>query len=301
MVVPDILIFVAALAGLILGHELGHFVAARLSGVRIDEFGIGFPPRIATLFVAGGTRYSINAIPLGGFVRPAGEDDPTVPNGLAGARKLVRAFVLISGPGANFLLAIVAFTAAYKFAFGDAGLAQATIFFITSSLLNNSLGVYVATVGRLSPSQALLGLVRVPAVYAIPLAFLVRMARIELPLALWRPVELIAAAAVPMMLLILGMQMAGEDFRAPGRLVWLAAGFRLLASPLIALVLAPSFGLTGVGYKAGILESAMPSAVLSSIIALEFDAQPAFVSAVVLVTTLLSPLTLTPLLAILGP
>ncbi|MCJ7512756.1 MAG: M50 family metallopeptidase [Anaerolineales bacterium] len=116
---PDLLVFVLILAALILGHELGHFVAARARGVRVDEFGIGFPPRLATLFQAGGTRFTLNAIPLGGFVRPAGEDDPNFPGGLASASKRTRAIVLLAGPLANILIALLAFSAAYRFAAPD--------------------------------------------------------------------------------------------------------------------------------------------------------------------------------------
>lgn len=115
----DFLVFLVVIAGLILGHELGHFLVARACKVRVDEFGVGFPPRLLTLFTAGGTRFTLNAIPLGGFVRPSGEDDPTVPGGLAGASKRVRTAVLLAGPTANILLAFLAFTAAYKFAAPD--------------------------------------------------------------------------------------------------------------------------------------------------------------------------------------
>ena len=115
----DLLIFIVVIATLILGHELGHFLTARLGKVRVDEFGIGFPPRLLTLFTAGGTRFTLNAIPLGGFVRPSGEDDPAVAGGLAGAPKRVRAAVLLAGPAANVLLAFLAFVAAYKFAAPD--------------------------------------------------------------------------------------------------------------------------------------------------------------------------------------
>ena len=106
----DFLLFAFVLGALIIGHELGHFIAARLTKVKVDEFGLGFPPRLATLFRAGGTKFTVNAIPLGGFVRPAGEDDPTVEGGLAGANKRTRAAVLIAGPLANVLLAILAFS-----------------------------------------------------------------------------------------------------------------------------------------------------------------------------------------------
>jgi regulator of sigma E protease len=115
----DFVLFVVVLAVLILGHEFGHFLAAKATGVKVEEFGLGFPPRLATLFHFRGTRFTLNAIPLGGFVRPAGEDDPDVPGGLASAPKRVRTLVLVAGPLANVLLAFLAFTAAYKYAAPD--------------------------------------------------------------------------------------------------------------------------------------------------------------------------------------
>ena len=105
--------FVLVLTPIILIHELGHFVAARLSGIRVDEFGLGFPPRAVKLFKRGDTLYSLNWIPVGGFVRPAGEDDPSIPDGLAAASKRARFFTLIAGSAANFLLAAVIFWFAY--------------------------------------------------------------------------------------------------------------------------------------------------------------------------------------------
>lgn len=115
----DLLIFIVVLGTLIIGHEFGHLLIAKACRVRVDEFGVGFPPRLTTLFTAAGTRFTLNAIPLGGFVRPAGEDDPSVVGGLAGAPKRVRTAVLLAGPAANVLLAFIAFTAAFKFAAPD--------------------------------------------------------------------------------------------------------------------------------------------------------------------------------------
>ena len=99
--------FVGALAALIIIHELGHFFASRLLGVEVEEFGLGFPPRILTLFTAGGTRFSLNLIPLGGFVRPKGENDPSVPGGLAAASPWVRLAVLSAGPLANLAVGVI--------------------------------------------------------------------------------------------------------------------------------------------------------------------------------------------------
>jgi regulator of sigma E protease len=90
-------------------HELCHYWAARLSNIRVEEFGFGLPPRLTKLAEKNGTVYSLNWIPLGGFVRPAGEDDPTISDGLAAASKRARFFVLSAGAGANMLMAIVVF------------------------------------------------------------------------------------------------------------------------------------------------------------------------------------------------
>lgn len=100
-------LFILALASLIVVHELGHFLAAKLCRIKVLEFGIGFPPRMARLFTIGGTEFTLNWIPLGGFVRPSGENDPTIPGGLAAANPWARIFVLLAGPAANILTAII--------------------------------------------------------------------------------------------------------------------------------------------------------------------------------------------------
>lgn len=99
--------FILGLAALILLHELGHFLVAKLLKVEIEEFGLGFPPRAAKLFEAGGTVFSLNWIPLGGFVRPKGENDPSIPGGLAAASPWVRLAVLFAGPFMNLAIGVV--------------------------------------------------------------------------------------------------------------------------------------------------------------------------------------------------
>ncbi|OGO20283.1 MAG: hypothetical protein A2Z14_16250 [Chloroflexi bacterium RBG_16_48_8] len=164
----------------------------------------------------------------------------------------------------------------------------------------NSVGVYIATVGKLSPSRAFIGLFKVPAVYTIPLAFIVRASQVELPLALWRPIELMSSAAIPCMLLVLGMQIGNSGFPKHLGLLSITTGLRLIVSPAIAFFFAHALGLSGAAFQAGIIEAAVPTAVITSIIALEFDIDPTYVTSAILVTTLLSPITLTPLLALLG-
>jgi regulator of sigma E protease len=102
--------FVVVFAGIILVHELGHFIAARLLGIEVDEFGIGFPPRLVKLFHWKGTDFTLNWIPLGGFNKIKGEDNPDLPGGLAAAKPWKRILVLVAGVTMNLLTAVLVYT-----------------------------------------------------------------------------------------------------------------------------------------------------------------------------------------------
>jgi len=104
--------FLAVIVVLILAHELGHFVTAKASGVRVDEFGLGFPPRLLSV-KWGETRYSLNAIPLGGFVKMAGEEDPAESRSLASKSIGIRILVLSAGSLMNLLLPLLLFSIAF--------------------------------------------------------------------------------------------------------------------------------------------------------------------------------------------
>lgn len=104
------LVFLAVFAGVVFIHEFGHFIVARLCGVEVEEFGFGLPPRILTMFHWKGTDFTLNWLPLGGFVRPKGENDPNVAGGLAAASPWTRLAVLFAGPTMNLLLGVVVFS-----------------------------------------------------------------------------------------------------------------------------------------------------------------------------------------------
>ena len=111
-VVITIVLFLVVLGGLVLVHELGHFITARLAGVRVLEFGIGFPPRAKVLRSSGETLYTLNWLPIGGFVKLEGEDgdDTSDPRSFARARLPVKVIVLVAGVAMNLLLSLVIFT-----------------------------------------------------------------------------------------------------------------------------------------------------------------------------------------------
>lgn len=99
--------FVGAIAALIVVHELGHYLAAKVCGIPVQEFGIGFPPRLVRLFKFQETEFTLNAIPLGGFAMPAGENDPNVPGGFSAASPWKRIFIFVAGPAMNLLAALL--------------------------------------------------------------------------------------------------------------------------------------------------------------------------------------------------
>ncbi len=99
--------FAIVLGLLLFFHEFGHFIVSRLLKIEVEEFGFGFPPRAARLFKWGSTDITLNWIPFGAFVRPKGENDPTVEGGMAAASPWTRLAVLLGGPAMNVLIGIL--------------------------------------------------------------------------------------------------------------------------------------------------------------------------------------------------
>ncbi len=107
-----LLAFVLVLGVLVLAHEAGHYFTAKAFGVKVNEFGIGYPPRLFAV-KRGETEYSINMLPLGGFVKLSGEEDPNAPDSLASKSHAKRIIVLASGAVINALLPLILLTGAF--------------------------------------------------------------------------------------------------------------------------------------------------------------------------------------------
>lgn len=105
--------FVVVLSLLVFAHELGHFIMAKRAGVKVLEFGFGYPPRLLKIATIDDTEYTINALPIGGFVRMEGEENPSSPGSLASKSRWTRASVLMAGSAMNFLLAIIIYIAIF--------------------------------------------------------------------------------------------------------------------------------------------------------------------------------------------
>jgi predicted permease len=208
-------------------------------------------------------------------------------------RAMTSAFLIVvmfSNSG-NYGLPIV------LFAFGREALAHATVYYVVNAVATYTLGVFLAAAGHRSIGRAAMGVLRVPAVWAVAAAGLVMATGATLPPAVMRPVELLSGAAIPTMILVLGMQF--ERAARPERpgLVAVAGVLALVVTPLVALSASRLLGLSAVARQAAVVQSGMPSAVLTTILALEFDLAPSFVTACVMVSTIASPFTVTLLIA----
>ncbi|NLN70185.1 MAG: site-2 protease family protein [Chloroflexi bacterium] len=109
-----ILQVVVVIGLLVFFHELGHFLAARAVGVPIEEFGFGYPPRLAKIATWQGTEITLNWIPFGGFVRPKGEADETIEDGMAAAPAWKRLVIAAAGPLMNFLIGLIILVVIYS-------------------------------------------------------------------------------------------------------------------------------------------------------------------------------------------
>ena len=107
-----VLAMIAMVVALVVIHELGHFAVAKFFGVRVNEFGVGFPPKLFG-WRKGETEYTLNALPLGGFVRLEGEEEATDPRSLASKSPGVRAAILGAGSFMNAVLAVAIFAALF--------------------------------------------------------------------------------------------------------------------------------------------------------------------------------------------
>ncbi|MGC8857054.1 MAG: AEC family transporter, partial [Anaerolineae bacterium] len=207
-------------------------------------------------------------------------------------RSLLLAVVLTAafGNNGNYGLPLV------SFAFGEKALAYATVFFVTTSILFNTVGVLIASLGHMDLKNALLGLFKIPTVYAAGLAIGLNGLHLTLPLPLARTVELAANGSIPLMLVLLGLELTRVQWANSKRALGASVFVRMIAGPGVGLVLTALFGMQGAVRQANVVQASMPAAVSTTVLATEFQLEPALVTAIVFVSTVISPLTLTPLL-----
>ncbi|HET7480337.1 MAG TPA: AEC family transporter [Rubrobacteraceae bacterium] len=194
-----------------------------------------------------------------------------------------------------------------QFAFGEEGLRRAVLFFVVQAVLAQTVAVYIAGAGHGDWLDGFKRLFRMPQVYAVLAALAVRWTGIQLDASsggilndLFRGVALMGDATVPVLLIVLGLQLAESNKTTQRREIALATVMRLVVSIPLALALAYLLQMDGLSTKLAVILASMPTAVNMMILAIEFDVRPRLVSGVVAVSTFLSLISLTVLLLIFG-
>ncbi|RTZ82393.1 MAG: AEC family transporter [SAR324 cluster bacterium] len=210
------------------------------------------------------------------------------------SREITAAFVLIAtfGNVGNFGLPLIVFR------WGETARTFATVYFVATVFISFVICVGVASWARSGGVTAVFSVFKTPALIALIPALVFNITDLEVPIFLSRLSGLLGQAMIPVMLITLGVQM-GEIVKIKINFnVFAASTVRLIGGPVLALLLIPFFGLEGMERSTGILQAAMPAAVLASIIALEYKLLPEFVTTTVLFSTLYSILTLTVILTL---
>jgi predicted permease len=203
--------------------------------------------------------------------------------------KKKNALVLASAfPNAgNFGLPII------LFAFGEVGLGIGVVFMAVQQILMNSVGVYYASRDQQGARGAFLNIFKIPGFLAVFSAILLKMTKLELLPLLDRPLMLLGNAAIPCLLILLGMSLGRMDMHKSYSFVALAASMKLLVFPLVAFLLLPYFfPIQSIYGKVLLVSAACPTATTITLLALQFDCEPPLVSTVALVTTLTSLVTI---------
>ncbi len=208
------------------------------------------------------------------------------------SREITAAFVLIAtfGNVGNFGLPLIVFR------LGETARTFATVYFVATVFISFVICVGVASWARSGGVTAVFSVFKTPALIALIPALVFNITDVEVPIFLSRLSGLLGQAMIPVMLVTLGVQMGQIPKIKINFNVFAASTVRLIGGPVLALLIVPYFGLEGLERSTGILQAAMPAAVLASIIALEYKLLPEFVTTTVLFSTLYSILTLTVIL-----
>jgi len=185
------------------------------------------------------------------------------------------------------------------FALGEGALGLATVYYAISALLTNTFGVFFASSGSAPPTKALQQSLRAPVLYAAVIGLLLNRFAVPVPDSLFRAVDLMADAAIPCMLVLLGIQLSVTPINRDQFVVWRSIAIRLVLAPLTALLLCLLLGIGGLERQVFILQASMPTAVVTTVLATEFGAAPRLVAAAVLGSTLASMATISLVLTLL--
>ncbi|RSK26688.1 AEC family transporter [Bacillus sp. HMF5848] len=184
------------------------------------------------------------------------------------------------------------------FAYGETGFTFAVSFLVLQSIIMNFFGVYYAAKGHAGVKDAILAVLKMPVTYALLGALFFNIANVPFPENIFSAIDLLADAAIPVAMLILGMQLADLNIGKVFDFEKVVYGVttRMVISPLLAYVFVTIMPFEPLLQKVLIVLTAMPTAVTTTMYALHFNTRPQLVSSITLCTTVLSAITITLLL-----
>jgi predicted permease len=187
------------------------------------------------------------------------------------------------------------------FAYGDKGFQYAVVILTLHTMIISTFGVYYAAKGKMDIKGSLLSILKMPMIWGSVAGLLWQYLNLPLPENMYNAISLVADAAIPTIMITLGMQLAELK---PSNLQWgkisLSLIIRLIISPVIAWAIARCLGTETLLEKVMIVSAAMPAAAITTMYALQYDSEPDLVSSITLFGTLLSVITLSILLTLLG-
>ena len=184
------------------------------------------------------------------------------------------------------------------FAFGQEGMERAIVFFVVQATLAGTLATYLASRSHLNPKQAFRSVFKIPMLYAGIAGLVMNLLGYQPPAVFDQPLKILGGAAVPCMLIVLGIQLSGAFSLREYKGLLAVCLIRLVLSAVVAFLLTWALNISGLTQQVLIVVSAMPTAVYTIILATEFRSRPEFVTNAVVATTILSAATLTPLITL---
>ncbi|NLM26215.1 MAG: AEC family transporter [Firmicutes bacterium] len=165
---------------------------------------------------------------------------------------------------------------------------------VVQNVTTNTLGFFNAGRAHMDWKQSLINICKMPTIYAIPLALILKYLAVDMTKApFWPAFEFIRQGLISVALITLGVQLSRTSFNFKDREVYLAVAMRLIGGPILAVILLKLFGAQGILAQALMISSSVPTSVNTALIAVEYNNRPDFASQAVMVSTLLSAITLT--------
>ncbi len=186
------------------------------------------------------------------------------------------------------------------FAFGEKALAYAVVILVTFTFPLGTLAVFIASKGKTSVKASILEITKMPLFYSIIFAVIFKYFNIPVPSLIMKPLTLMGEAAIPTLLILLGMQLARTDLKTNLKPITGSIFLRLIVSPIIAVILCKILNISGLPAKILIIQTSTPSAIIPLLYAINYNTRPDIVAGTIFFSTILSAVSLTLLMYLVG-